>query len=428
MLLLLLLLSPALSFSQSAELSFYNSEGKITYVTLPYYLKPERVQYGVKFGVNTFNILLRECKPVLDDSLEEYFAAYVSLGRECAPEEVLNELIAHGADFVFLDVRDSSKVGSGVASNRYDVPVFFIDGRTGADPFSLGSTKKKFVTISFLMPEGGGKGNAVKLQFFYEPAYEYSKKFIEVLEKVYFTLRDRVVFEPVVVTFSSKAEEFVRGHCVSQGNYCALEPGLKGTATGRDVVLEAIRQKCVYKAGVKEYFSYMDGFYSKCVHEFTEKCSLDLARGNSLYPEDIKKCVTDSFSKTSSDVYQNENELLREERDKYKRLGVERFPEIYINSMLYKGSLSYFDLLLSLCSALHEESKDCRNLSLEGDSEVNLIVLVAVSLSVFAVGVAVLAFVCRKIARKRYLMELNRSVDRYVTEYARVKEDTSRTN
>lgn len=413
---------------QMAEVSFYGANDKMVYQNLPFHLKTDKTHLGVKFGVTVFNIHLENCVPSIDDSVSEYFAAYVFLPKECHPEDIISELIAHGADFVFIDIREATKINQSIASNKYDVPVFLIDDKIGYDIFGIrgGETKKKFITILFLATESKEKSDSVRLTFFYEPAYEYSKKFLDVLNQVYQTLRDRAVFEPAIVTFASKSEEFIRSHCVSQGNYCALEPNLKNAATGKDVVLEGVRQKCIYKISVKDYFAYMTQFYANCVHEFSEKCSQGICKSLGISYDEVKKCFNESFSRTGSVQYDNENTLLREEKEKYKKMGVEHFPEIFINGVIYRGTLSYFDLLLSLCSALHEESKDCRNLSLEGEHEINLFSLIFVSISVFSIGVVVLAVLCRRIARKKYLTELNRSVDRYVTEYSRVKEETPR--
>ena len=82
---------------------------------------------------------------------------------------------------------------------------------------------------------------------------------------------------------------------MGNGNYCAFEPNDKAEVTGRDIIMESIRQKCIYKSGTRNYFRYMVGFYEFCVNKFNEECSQTLMNryGISLYS--IKKCVDDSF-------------------------------------------------------------------------------------------------------------------------------------
>ena len=71
---------------------------------------------------------------------------------------------------------------------------------------------------------GSGKSNFVNLDFYYIPSYEFSSKFIDVLSHVYHKLKDRVLFEPHLVTFTSKSEEFIKNNCVGNGTYCAFDP------------------------------------------------------------------------------------------------------------------------------------------------------------------------------------------------------------
>lgn len=415
--------------NQMAEISFYGSNEKMMYQNIAYYLKPEKSHIGVKFGVYVYGISLNVCTPKLDDSIPDYFAAYVTLPTNCVAEDILNDLISHGADFIFLDVREASNVSLSVTSNKYDVPVFIVDDRIGSDIFNLGKEEntKRYISILFLANGLNEKDNSAKLTFFYEPAYAYSERFLSIIGQVYSTLRDKAVFEPMVVTFSSNSDELKSKHCVTRGNYCSIEPEIGNASTGREIILEGIRQKCIYKISMNDYFAYMSLFFITCLPDVSESCSRGLCYSLGIHFDEVKKCLNESFSKSESDFYENENSLLREEREAFRNFGVKNYPEIYINGKQYSGTLSYFDLLLSLCSALHEESKDCRNLSLEKQHEVNLTTLVLVSLTLFGIGVAGLAVLCRKIARKKYLMELSKSIDKYVTEYSRINDDSTRT-
>lgn len=91
------------------------------------------------------------------------------------------------------------------------------------------------------MKETGQRSNFVNLDFYYIPSYSYSAKFIDVLKHVFHKLRDRVLFEPHIVTFTSKADSFIRNNCIGNGNYCAFEPDENDQITGRDILMESIR-------------------------------------------------------------------------------------------------------------------------------------------------------------------------------------------
>lgn len=71
--------------------------------------------------------------------------------------------------------------------------------------------------------------------------------------------------------------------------------------TGRDIVYESIRQKCIYKTGTKYYFRYMRSFYEECFESMTEKCSINLMKSKSIDYTSVLKCVSGSFNTLSED-------------------------------------------------------------------------------------------------------------------------------
>lgn len=256
------------------------------------------------------------------------------------------------------------------------------------------------------------------------PSSEYSHRFIGSLGEVYAKLKDRMIFEPHVVTFSSKSNEYISNNCIAHGKYCAFDPDNEGPITGRDVLMEALRQKCIYKAGINQYFYYMSLFYDECITKFTEECSKRLIWKSGIDSNDIISCVNNSFHKVNANLADNENDLLAEEKDKVKKLNITNFPNVYINNLLYHGTLAPYDLLLSMCSSLNDESQECRNLGFDSTSKAEIFLIIAIHLSIFVVGVAIMATVCKKLAKKRYEKDLNTVVNRYVSEYSSIKEDS----
>jgi len=263
----------------------------------------------------------------------------------------------------------------------------------------------------------------VQIDFYYVPSYEYSSQFVDMLQIVYDKLKDKILFEPSIVTFKSKSEEFKNTNCISDGKYCAFDPDNEGPITGRDVILESLRQKCVYKIGISQYFSYMQLFYAYCMFDFSEECSRGLIERLGLDPFDVLSCVDNSFLATNNQKYSNDNTILAEERDKQRKAGLNSFPNIYINDVLYQGTLSYYDLLLSICSSLNDITMNCRNLDFE-DTDYNILTIIMLHVGIYIACVILLAFICKKIAKRRYEKELNKAVNKYVTEYSVLKADS----
>lgn len=262
------------------------------------------------------------------------------------------------------------------------------------------------------------------MDFFYVPSTEYSHKFLESLNEVHGRLKNRMIFEPHIVTFSSKSNEYITSNCIAHGKYCAFDPDNEGPITGQDVLMESLRQKCIYKAGISHYFYYMDLFYKDCVGKFTEECSNKLMKKSGIGISDIRTCVNNSFHKVNSNLSENENDILAEEKEKVKKLGIVHFPNVYINNQLYHGTLAVYDLQLSMCTSLNDESQECRNIGFDSDTNSEVVFIILIHILVFVVGVVVMAYICKRIAKKRYEKDLNTVVNRYVSEYSSIKEDS----
>lgn len=134
-----------------AEISFYDLGGKIHTLTLPYLIKPQKVQYGVKFGIMAYYIDVIDCRIVVGDDMVEYFAAYIVPPPECSPMDIVKDAIAHGADFVFVDVIKLDHYDSLIGKN-FDIPVLPID-KTHDDVFKLSEVEydRRYIHIEFLM-------------------------------------------------------------------------------------------------------------------------------------------------------------------------------------------------------------------------------------------------------------------------------------
>lgn len=398
-----------------AQLSFADAAGREVELSLAYFVRAERAVEGLRLGLNLFVVQTRECEPVVDTAVGQFFAAAVRVPSGCDPAHLARELISHGAQMVFLDAREARQSPM-LAADVWEVPLFLLE-QSSADLLGLTGSlpARRYVTVAFAMPSG--PGDRIRVTLVYEPAHEYTRRFLDAVEKLRTQLGDVVVFDPRVFTFSSQAEEYVQHHCVAQGAYCAVPPGAPG-ATGRSVVVEALRQKCVFAHGPSPFFAYMRQFYARCAHDLTEECSKRCAEATGIAFDAVQRCVTDSFSKVAAEPFENDNRSLAEDQLTLKRLGVERFPELLVNDVHYKGSLAAADLLFAVCSAMGGKGPACHAPSERQSSPA----LLTASLVVFGLGSAALFVLCRRLARRRQLHRLDKAVDRYLTDYGRVSD------
>lgn len=426
MYIILLLIALTTQVDQKAKISYFDTIGESRVKDIPYYLKKDLIRYGESFALTLYNIPIENCIPILSENIEDFFAAYISVDVDCDPEEVIFEIQNHGADFVFLDLSNVEDQDDLVKKNNYKIPVFVM-GDLDIEFFKFDSTiSRRFINIFFEMTKNknGNQNNFVKLDFYYIPSYRYSAKFLKTIKKVVTKLQDKIVFEPHLITFSSESDQFINNNCISNGLYCEFDPDNYDNITGRMVILEAIRQKCIFKVDNSFYFDYMIQFYDKCEETFTEECSKSLMSDLGQNFKNVHSCVLRSFqtSATENINYDVNNTILEVEKIKQKTLSLTTFPNIYINNNLYNGSLSDIDLLLSICSSLNDETQNCHNLDLEVVREIRKLPIFLLFGVLFLICFIILVVVCKRIARQRYLKELNVAVNKYVTNYSRIEE------
>lgn len=153
---ILLLLVPhiqsAYNDDQLAEISYYDSNGKMKLLKLPYYIDAHKIQYGVKFGVTVYKVDIMDCAPAFNEDMEEYFAAYVEIPSECDAAEIIKETDNHGADFVFVDLRNHYDFDR-LLTNKYQTPVFVIENahEEGFFKFEETPNSKRYINIFFDM-------------------------------------------------------------------------------------------------------------------------------------------------------------------------------------------------------------------------------------------------------------------------------------
>lgn len=416
----LLLLGAALGLDvpHSADVSFYDEAGNYQSYQLGYYIAPEEVDTGFSFGVEVYNVSLADCLPRLENVDDDYFAAYVLVPAECAVAEVIYELESHGADFVFVDAAQSG-LGPADTFNKYAEPVFFLDATVVRNLFQFSpEIVHRYVTV--YLREEPVREEIAQLQLFYEADFAQLAGYLAVVGEVWERLGEKTTFEPVLVTFSSRQPELVAEHCIANGTHCALPPVGRAGVSGRAVVEESLRQICAAKLSTRQYFQYMGYFLRMCGEKFTAECSSAAALRAGLLPAQIAACVEESAPRAGEP-----NPLLAAHRQRYKAMGLRQFPEIVINNDVYRGTLARFDLLLSVCAALDDSSPDCKEIGLEAANDLDVPSVLLSALLLFGLAVLLMAWLCKKIARERYMSELNRTISKYVAEYAEPGEEAT---
>jgi len=150
--------------------------------------------------------------------------------------------------------------------------------------------------------------------------------------------------------------------CVSGGRYCARDPDQTGPFTGREVVMEDLRQLCVFKYAEEKgknsiYFNYLLGFATNCYYrnDFSKKCSENAMRYSGIPAKKVQECVDESFN--YEDIVYGDNTILAEEREAWHDSGLSFYPSITINGQAFRGDWEIQEVMVAVCAGFTYEER-----------------------------------------------------------------------
>jgi len=226
------------------------------------------------------------------------------------------------------------------------------------------------------------KNNIVNYDIWYTPDTENVYTFFKDFEKYQKALGDSAKMGVHFVTyphFMYKSEDKTpKDDCLGSGLYC-IRPGKLGITDGRIIVLESIKQKCIYDYTLNQnkldlFWKFMIQFHDKCIENenFNEVCSNNVISDVGINSNEINDCVIKSFEGTSYEKQQpefqkvNKNNLLDNEYQLRKQFSISRVPSMIINGRLYMGNWKPDFIFDALCASLIKKPEACY---LEGNSQ-----------------------------------------------------------
>jgi len=259
----------------------------------------------------------------------------------------------------------------------------------------------------------------VDFKFFFsssEPrAYDLIDKITKYLDK----FGSQVKFTPYYVIHQNPyyVEENPKSsiNCISKGIYCYFPKETTIIQEGQKILLEDIRQKCMFSLSKDKsaslYYEYMNSFSKNCIHskeKLTEFCSKNTLEKLGYSQNYLDKCIADSFGvKDLGDPsYVNrENKLLRGEYDEILKYKLTSFPAVVINDKILKGLIKEETIAIQLCNYVKIKPSFCaymtgfidehRKIGLRNKKIVYflIILLIFINISLF--------FMCRKYIIKK---------------------------
>ncbi|KAG8091486.1 hypothetical protein GUJ93_ZPchr0012g19527 [Zizania palustris] len=167
-----------------------------------------------------------------------------------------------------------------------------------------------------------------------------------------------------------------KSQCINHGRYCAPDPEQDFSTgyEGKDVVVENLRQLCVFKVAseIKKpwiWWDYVTDFHIRCPmkdKKYNKKCAETVIKSLGLDVKKVDKCMGDPNA-------DSDNPLLKMEQDaqigKGSRGDVTILPTLVVNNRQYRGKLERKAVLKAVCAGFEETTEP--NVCLSDDIETN---------------------------------------------------------
>ncbi|KAM0854372.1 hypothetical protein ACQ4PT_050469 [Festuca glaucescens] len=185
----------------------------------------------------------------------------------------------------------------------------------------------------------------------------------QILEKKGYTQ-----FTPHYITWycpeSFTSSKQCKSQCINHGRYCAPDPeqDFSKGYDGKDVVVQNLRQVCVYQVAKDSekpwlWWDYVTDFAIRCPmkeNKYTKECADGVIKSLGLDHKAIDKCIGDPDA-------DKENPVLKAEQDaqigKGARGDVTILPTLVINNRQYRGKLDKGAVLKALCAGFKETTE-----------------------------------------------------------------------
>ncbi|XAR68708.1 hypothetical protein NMG60_11000056 [Bertholletia excelsa] len=164
--------------------------------------------------------------------------------------------------------------------------------------------------------------------------------------------------------------------CINHGRYCAPDPEQDFTRgyNGKDVVLQNLRQACLFKVANDSgkpwvWWDYVTDFAIRCPmreNKYNKECAEIVIRSLGVDIKKIDECMGDPDADTENSVLSAEQEA---QIGRGSRGDVTILPTIVINNAQYRGKLDKTAILKAICSGFKETTEPA--ICLSPDIETN---------------------------------------------------------
>jgi hypothetical protein len=194
-------------------------------------------------------------------------------------------------------------------------------------------------------------------------------------------------------------------NCVSKGKYCYFPKATTIINDGQAIIMEDLRQKCVYDFALKngnifQYLYYLKSFHAECLikdnkPQFNEKCAKNVLKSLGYSVLDIDSCMAKSFKATdllSNTYIDNENFILEREYEELLKYKLTIFPSVIIDNKPIEGVITENKIIIEICNLIKDKPAFCYDMIGKGSTErkkfiiiMLIFILVVINIFIFLV-------------------------------------------
>lgn len=317
-------------------------------------------------------------------------------------------------------------VDDGTAGNLY-IPSVLIS-KTNGDILKKymknGNDEVVRMTISFDMPN---PDNRVEYEIWMSSEQQVLRDFLTQFAPVAKNFGRNIKITPHYVLWycvECSNAGYVEDHkdCLSGGRYCAPDPDYDGPRTGREIVMEDLRQICVSKVSRKQgnpslWWDYILEF-SKCdENNFNEKCANQALKNSGINELEVHNCIEDSFNGPKHEL--DDNKILSKERQMMYERSIYFYPSFIINNTTFRGDMEVEEIVVALCAGFQTKPQYCadyfsKTISKKGISAGSIQLIIFFSIVILLVILFFYRRWLRKDMNSRMRAEVTSAVSQYI--------------
>ena len=307
------------------------------------------------------------------------------------------------------DIKKIIMTDDGSGNDIY-IPIAMISKDDGGKIINyLTENKNSKVSVEINFIKKPNKFKSLDVKFFFSSsnlrAYELFNNLAQYMNK----FGDQVNFTPIYVVHRAPMYDENNPirvvNCVSKGKYCYFPKATTIINDGQAIIMEDLRQKCVYDFALKngnifQYLYYLKSFHAECLikdnkPQFNEKCAKNVLKTLGYSVLDIDSCMAKSFKATdllSNTYIDNENFILEREYEELLKYKLTIFPSVIIDNKPIEGVITENKIIIEICNLIKDKPAFCYDMIGKGSTErkkfiiiMLIFILVVINIFIFLV-------------------------------------------